>query len=295
MKVALFYFSGTGNTELTVKKWKDEAAKFDIAVDLIKIEKDNFDFSKINEYDKIGFAYPIHAFNAPENVWRYAKKFPKLDNPKKVFVIMVSGEYLTINHSSGNKLLRILRRRNYIFESDYHYLMPYDLVFRHTELRAFQMYDTMNKLVPIDVNDYLVNGQTNRLKKIPLSGWFIWLLRIEQWFAGWNGKLFRINKKKCIKCMKCVNNCPTKNIEYKDNKFIFHTRCLMCTRCSYNCPTNAVNIGILNSWKVNKPYAFKKPEIEEKDKHPYYCKRSYIRYYQEAEKKIKNFEKRKTV
>ena len=51
MKVALFYFSGTGNTELTVKKWKDEAAKFDIAVDLIKIEKDNFDFSKINEYD----------------------------------------------------------------------------------------------------------------------------------------------------------------------------------------------------------------------------------------------------
>ena len=48
MKVALFYFSGTGNTELTVKKWKDEAAKFDIAVDLIKIEKDNFD---LNIYD----------------------------------------------------------------------------------------------------------------------------------------------------------------------------------------------------------------------------------------------------
>ena len=95
--------------------------------------------------------------------------------------------------------------------------------------------------------------------------------------------------------MKCVNNCPVKNIEYKDNKFIFHTRCLMCTRCSYNCPTDAVNIGILNSWKVNKPYAFKKPEIEEKDKHPYYCKRSYIRYYQEAKKKIKKFEKRKTV
>ena len=48
MKVALFYFSGTGNTELTVKKWKYEATKFDIVFDLIKIEKDNFDFSKIN-------------------------------------------------------------------------------------------------------------------------------------------------------------------------------------------------------------------------------------------------------
>ena len=161
MKIVLFYFSGTGNTELVVKTWKENAEKQNIGIDLIKIEEDNFDFSKLSEYDKIGFAYPIHAFNAPENVWRYALKFPKLKESKKVFLIMVSGEYMTINHSSGKKLLKILKKRNIFLESDYHYIMPYNMIFRHTEIRAFEMFETMKKLVPIDVKKYLVDGKVH--------------------------------------------------------------------------------------------------------------------------------------
>ena len=291
MKIALFYFSGTGNTELTVRKWKECASLDNIQIDLFKIEKDDFDFALIDQYDKIGFGFPIHAFNAPENVWRYAKKFPKLEKQMKVFLVMVSGEYMTINHSAGKKLLGILKKKNYVLESDYHYIMPYNLVFRHTEARAAKMYETMNELVPIDVKNYLVDGKIHLIKKHHLVGWFIFLLRIEQWFSGWNGKLFKINKKKCIKCMKCVNSCPQKNIEFKDGKFIFHSNCIMCARCSFNCPTDAISIGILNNWRVNKPYAFKVPDKEEKDKHPLYCKKSYIRYYKEADEKIQNFKK----
>ena len=295
MKVAILYFSGTGNTELTVKKWKESASSLNVEIDLFKIENEEFDFSHIDEYEKIGIAYPIHAFNAPENVWRYAKKFPKLDKEKKIFLIMVSGEYLSVNHSSGKKLLRILKKKNYVLENDYHYLMPYNIIFRHTENRATQMYLTMNKLVPIDVEKYLIEGENHRTKKLHLTGLFIWLLRIEQWFSGWNGKLFKVNKEKCIKCMKCVNNCPVKNIEYIDGKFKFHNRCLMCTRCSFNCPTDAFSIGLLNGWRVNKPYRFKEVDFVEKDKHPHYCKNSYIRYFKEADERVENFQKRKAI
>lgn len=286
MKVAIFYFSGTGNTEKVVRKWKESSELFGVSIDLFKIEKDDFDFSRISEYDKIGFAYPIHAFNAPENVWKYAKKFPKVENSKKVFVIMVSGEYMTINHSSSKKLLRILKRRNYVLESDYHYIMPYNMIFRHTEARATRMYETMNKLVPIDAKEYLVDNKPHFIKKHHFVGWFIFLLRIEQWFSGVNGRLFKVNKKKCIKCMKCVNNCPVKNIEYVNGKFKFHGNCLLCTRCSFNCPTDAFSIGILNSWRVNKPYSFKPVDYQEVDKHKRYCKKSYERYYKEAEARI---------
>ena len=286
MKVAIFYFSGTGNTEKVVRKWKESSESFGVSIDLVKIEKDDFDFSKINEYDKIGFAYPIHAFNAPENVWKYAKKFPKIENSKKVFVIMVSGEYMTINHSSSKKLLRILKRRNYVLESDYHYIMPYNMIFRHTEARATRMYETMNKLVPIDAKEYLVDNKPHLIKKHHFVGWFIFILRIEQWFSGVNGRLFKVNKNKCIKCMKCVNNCPVKNIEYVNGKFKFHGDCLLCTRCSFNCPTDAFSIGILNSWRVNKPYSFKPVDYQEVDKHKRYCKKSYERYYKEAEARI---------
>ncbi len=291
MKVVLFYFSGTGNTERVVKTWKEESEARGIQFDVFKIEEDNFDFSKLNEYDKIGFAYPIHAFNAPENVWRYAKKFPVLENQKKLFILMCSGEYMTINHSSGKKIMRILKKKNIVLESDYHYVMPYNMIFRHTELRAFRMYDTMKKVVPIDVEYYLVDGVPHLTKKHHLVGWLILLLRIEQWFSGVNGKAFKINTEKCIKCMKCVNNCPTKNIEYVDGKFKFNNRCLCCTRCSFNCPVDAFSIGLLNGWRVNKPYMFKQPDFEEVDKHPKYCKNSYIRYFKEQEEKIQNFKK----
>lgn len=286
MKVAIIYFSGTGNTFRICKLWQDAAKENNVEVDLFNLEKDEFDFNKINEYDKIGLAYPIHAFNAPENVWKYTKKFPKLENKKPVFILMCSGEYLAMNHSSAKKTLRILKRRNYVLENDYHYVMPYNLVFRHTEARAARMYETSKKLVPIDVKEYFINNEFHRTRKLHLVGWFIFLLRIEQWFSGVNGKLYRVNKKKCIKCMKCVNACPTKNIEFKDGKFVFHSQCLLCARCSFNCPTDAISIGILNSWRVNKPYSFNEPEVEEKDKHPLYCKHSYIRYFKEAEERI---------
>lgn len=286
MNIVLFYFSGTGNTEKVVKEWQKSASSFNVAIDLVQIEKNDFDFANLSKYDKVGFAYPIHAFNAPENVWKYAKKFPKLDKPMPLFFIMVSGEYMTINHSSADKTKRILKKRNFVFESDYHYIMPYNMIFRHTEIRAFKMYETMLKLVPIDVKEYLVDGVHHILKKHHLVGWFIWLLRIEQWFAPINGKFYKINKKKCIKCMKCVNSCPTQNISYVDGKFKFSNKCICCTRCSFNCPTDAFSIFILNNWRVNKPYAFKDPQKEEKDKHPHYCKKSYIRYYKEAEERI---------
>ena len=287
MKVAIYYFSGTGNTELTVKKWQSEAAKHNIDCQLFNIEEISDKEVDVSEFDKVGIAYPIHAFNAPSNVNKFARRIKKSEQKKNAFVVMVSGEYMNLNHSSDNKLKRILKRRNIYLNSDYHYIMPYNMIFRHTEKRAYQMFKTMNALVELDVNDYLVNDKPHKLTKLHLVGWLIWMFRIEQLFAPVNGKTFKINKKKCIKCMKCVNACPTHNIEFVNGKFKFHNHCLCCTRCSFNCPTNAFSIGLLTGWKVNGKYKFQEPTEEEIDKHQKYCKKSYIRYYKEAEERLR--------
>ena len=284
MKVALFYFSGTGHTKMVIDKWKEEASKYDVTFDLFSIE--NEEIPALDFYDKIGFAYPIHAFNAPEIVWRFATSLPIAKKILPLFIIMVSGEYMTINHSSASKLRRILKKKNLVFESDYHYLMPYNLVFRHTEQRAYQMYKAMYNIVPLDVKEYLVDNKPHILKKHHLVGWFIFLIRIEQWFSGVNGHHFKVNKKKCIKCMKCIKECPVHNIDLVDDKFKFGKNCTLCMRCAFNCPKDAFKIGLLTLWKVNKPYAFKDINKEEKDKHKLYCKRSYKRYYREIEERL---------
>lgn len=289
MKIALFYFSGTGNTEKTIKQWKEEIIKLNETIELFNIEKNNFDFSILSKYDKIGFAYPIHAFNAPEIVWRVAKKIPKMKNKINLFIIMVSGEYLSINHSSYMKLVRILKRRNIILESDYHYLMPYNMIFRHSENTAYKMYETMKQLAAIDVYEYLIKGINHHCKKLHFMGWFIFLIRIEQIFSKINGRFYKIDENKCIKCMECVNHCPVHNIEYKNDKFIFHNKCILCTRCSFNCPQDAFKIGLLNNWRVNKPYLFIANGPKENDKHAKYLKKSYEKYYSYALKRINIF------
>ena len=114
MKVAIYYFSGTGNTELTVRKWAAEAEKNNIQCDLFRFEEITDMKIDVSGYDKIGIAYPIHAFNAPRIVLKSAKKIVKSKAIKPFFAIMVSGEYMNLNHSSHLKLKSILKKRNLI-------------------------------------------------------------------------------------------------------------------------------------------------------------------------------------
>ena len=288
MKLGLFYFSGTGNTKKILDLWTKSLEDNSISFDMLKIEDVSPKDIDLSIYDKIAFFYPIHAFNAPLIVLNFAKSIRRLDNELKCFLCMVSGEYLVMNNSSGNKLKRILKHKNIKVESDYHYIMPYNMIFRHSETNAYKMYETAKEIIPLHVKDYIVLNNIHKTRKFFLAGPILFLFRIEQIFAPINGKHFKVNMDKCIKCMKCVNSCPVKNIEFKDDKFVFSNKCLLCTRCSFNCPKDAFKIGLLNNWRVNKPYAFKMPNEKEIDKHKNFCKGSYKRYYKEADELVKS-------
>ncbi len=282
------YFSGTGNTYLAVKRYIEVLKGLDISVDLIALEKYENGID-VSEYDRVGIAYPIHAFNAPRIVLNKLKLINASEEPKKAFTIMVSGEPLNFNHTSSDRVRKILKKRNIFIESEYHYVMPYNMIFRHTENMAYKMYQTMNKLVEVHVHNYFIDCIRNRLKK-PVIGHFLTvLLRIEQAFAPINGKHFKVDMSKCIKCMKCIDTCPTDNIKFEDDKFVFLNKCILCTRCSFNCPKDAFKIALLNNWRVNKKYKFIEPKEVEINKHSCFCKKSYDKYFRESEKLIESF------
>lgn len=109
MRTAIFYFSGTGNTERVVKTWLS-------ALDAERIEAEAFRIEDapavdIDAYDKLGIAYPIHAFNAPEIVLDFSKGLPAFSAPEAVYLIMVSGEPLRLNDSSDQKLREIFKEK----------------------------------------------------------------------------------------------------------------------------------------------------------------------------------------
>lgn len=287
MKIILFYFSGTGNTKKVIDECVQAFQAGGAVVTLKAIENylnQDIDFD-LNEYDKIGFAYPIHAFNAPELVVKFAKKLHKTQAKKDLFIIKTSGEPLWLNNVSSLKLKSILKRRKMILKNEYHYCMPYNIIFRHTDDMAYRMWESAKAVIPIDCQEILT-GKPVKLKPFPFGSFLAWLFRIEYWGARFNGKRYKVNNK-CIQCGMCARRCPTNNIKIEDGKFKFGKDCIMCMRCSFFCPTDAIKIGFFEKWKVNGAYSFQPGDAEEKSSHQNYCKKAYIKYFARLDEKIK--------
>ena len=287
MKNAIIYvFSGTGNTKKACDIYKHEFEKNDVDTTLYIVRKGFEKLPDPNDFDFVGFAYPIHGFNAPYIMLDLAKALPKANGTKQYFVVKTSGEPLKINNVSSIKFNDIMKRKGYVPFSEYHYVMPYNMIFRHTDEMAVRMKYTLDNLAPIEARE-VICGVEHKLSKVPFGRFVAWVVRIEQPAMKVNGRFFKVDGNKCIKCGTCAKNCPVGNIKTDGNgKFSFGGDCVMCTRCSFNCPTNAFDIGMLNGWKVNGRYSYKLPEKPEEDKHAWYCKKAYKRYFEEAQKKI---------
>ncbi|MCM1306937.1 MAG: EFR1 family ferrodoxin [Bacteroides sp.] len=280
----IYVFSGTGNTKKICELYKAEFEKNGVETTLCDVGRGFDNLPDPNDFDCVGIAYPIHAFNAPKIMLDLARRLPKAAG-KKYFVLKSSGEPLKINNVSSYKMRGILKRKGYEQFAEYHYVMPYNMIFRHTDDMATNMWNTARALAPIEAREVLAM-KPHMLKGVPFGHLFAWILRIEHPAMRVNGKLFKVDKNKCINCGMCARNCPVNNIVIKDGKFRFKGDCLMCTRCSFNCPTDAFSIALLNGWRINGKYDMEYDGEPQKNSHAWYCKKAYKRYFDSARDKI---------
>ena len=277
MKILLIYFSGTGNTKKVAVQYKQAFEESGNEVELRSLPFEGE--LSFEGYDLVGFGYPVHAFNAPANVLRFAKSLPKLKEAKRAFIFKSSGEPVRMSDVSSLKLMKILKKRNLTVTNEYQYCMPYNIIFRHSDEMVYRMWDTAQKLVPVDCAEILA-GTPRKPKKMFMGSFFAWVLRIEHWGGRFLGRHYKVNKD-CVHCGICEKNCPEHNITIKENgKFKFGKECLICMRCVFYCPKNAFKPSLLNGWKVNGAYSFEPPKEDapkKKDKHAKYCAKAYKR------------------
>ena len=291
MNIAIFYFSGTGNTRKVAKEYAENFEKRGETCTLFELPLKNK--PDLANYDLIGIGYPIHSFNAPQPLLQFAKslqrrKLKSGEEPKRAFIFKTSGEPVKMSRVSSLKLISILKRRNIAVKNEYQYVMPYNMIFRHTDHQAYVMWETAKKLIPIDCNDIL-SGVKRQEKKMPFGNVLAWFLRIEHGGAHIVGVGYRATKD-CTGCGLCAKNCPVDNIKIEDGKPKFGGKCLICARCSFNCPKDCIRIGLLNGWRVHGAYSFKDGDPNEKNGHDNYCKKAYARYFKEAEVRISKHE-----
>lgn len=286
MKIAIFYFSGTGNTKKVALKYKEH---FDgDGCDCTLFELPLNEPADLSGYDLVGFGYPIHSFNAPQIMLDFAKSLPKKGRKEvkiRAFIFKSSGEPVKMSRVSSLKLIKILKKRGFEVTNEYQYVMPYNMIFRHTDHTAFTMWETAKKLIPIDCADIL-NGVPRHEKKMFMGGFLAWVLRCEHWGAHVIGVGYKATKA-CIGCGLCAKNCPAGNIVMKNGKPKFGGKCYICSRCSFRCPKDCIKIGLLNGWRVHGEYSFKDGDPNESNGHENYCKKAYARYFTEAEERIK--------
>ena len=275
-KVAVYYFSATGNTLRVCKLIKENLEALGAKVDMIKAEeKFDAEFSPEN-YDTFAVAYPVHGFNAPSNVVEYVKAFP--NGAKGYYIIKSSGEPAPANRDSSHQIVDILRKKGYEMLDEFHYVMPYNMIFRHDKDMVDMMWKRAVDAAPFDAKEIFEGGR-GEIKQKLRHKFISRLFLVEHGGMRLIGRSFKVDMKKCVKCGKCVRECPMKNITFDGEKFTFGKNCLGCMRCSFNCPTNAFNIGILQGWKVNGAYDIGDMKEYEEGKVCKYCNKSYKKYF----------------
>ena len=289
MKVVLYVFSGTGNT-LKVASLYRQYLNADVTV--YRIAKKSPPPPSPEEFDLIGIGYPIHAFSAPEPILKFVKTLPTLCG-KRAFVFKTSGEGLHLNDGSSQKLIKILSKKGYDVLFERHFVMPYNMIYRHSDEMAKQMWIYAKAMTALSAKE-IEDGVRKKTKQNAFKMAFTAVFRtIEQPFAHVHGPLFKVNTKKCIQCGKCIKICPQANIKIKDGKFKFGTDCVLCMGCSFNCPTDAVKVGFFKFWKVNGSYRLNELEKDESLYFPLVPDRAkgiyrlYKKYYRECDAQLK--------
>lgn len=279
--IGIFYFSGTGNTEIVTNLLKKEFNEKGIDIELAKIE--DFTRKKIavntEKYDIIGIGHPVHAFNAPRIIFAFVNLLPTTQD-KKFFIFKTAGDFF-IEGGATTILRNRLRHKGYNVFNETLIIMPSNMLVKYPDELSKQLYNTAVRKVKV-MADEIISGK-GKLQKNSIS--LILTTMIVSWFESWGahcfGKHLRASQN-CTLCEKCIKNCPKSNIYRRGNKIKFGWKCMICMRCFYVCPEKAIRAIGFNYIILKGGYDIKKIIDNPDIKGNYvtkYTKGYYSRFY----------------
>lgn len=272
MKIDFYIFSGTGNTRRVCALVAEQLKKTGNDVALRQIKKDAL--AEVNA-DCVVIGYPVHAFNAPKPVLNFLKKLPDGQN-KPIYFLQTSGEPLRFNNAAFIHPGRIAKRKGYRVMGGFSYVMPYNIIFHHSEGMAARMWNVVKLRAPLEAD--MIAGNESHFNRANLFERIVsFLLRIEHPAMPMLGRRFQVTKD-CIGCGLCERRCPQKNITLQDGKPVFGTSCVGCMGCSFFCPKNAIRISLLDGWRVNGAYRFDAKPASDGEICKY-CRKAYLKYF----------------
>jgi len=253
LKVAIFQFSGTGNTYYISQHIQEEMREKRIICDLYAIESIRESDHLVDHYDVIGLGYPVYGSSVPRIVRKWIDSL-RHRTDKRGFVFCTQMMY---SGDGAAYAARLLRKKGYRIIQQEHFNMPNNItdykIFRTKKVINYEKIETKNIH---KVNKFVKNILLER-KFLKGSNPFSLVLGLMQRVPYIFLENHMMNhaiklEPNCMLCGKCVELCPTKNFVIKDEKLKVRNRCILCYRCINHCPVQALHIH--RNTLVERPY-----------------------------------------
>ena len=256
--ICIYFFSGTGNTELVSQLFRTEFENLGIKTDIIAIEDVLKGKSSliIKNNAIIGFGHPVHAFSAPRIFFEFIKSLPSVEDIPS-FYFRTAGDPIC-NGGATSMVRKILQRKGYKVYNESLLVMPSNVLIQYEDELVKQLFSTAKRKIIRIVKDVLqheVNLQKNSLGLRLVSYLFS---KAETMGGKYFGKYLYVTDR-CNQCDLCINKCPTRNI-YKvgeSGKIKFGKNCTFCMKCVYLCPNKSIKNKYMNIFILKNGYNIK--------------------------------------
>ena len=239
--IDFYYFSGTGNTLLAVKKMAEVFEKNGIKISLNNIENTNPQM--INKNHTIGLAFPVAGFSTYPFIWDFIKAMPNTEGTKIFMVDTLAG------FSGGivTPLKKVLKKKGYETIGAIEIIMPSNIFYIYPD--KINTVIVKNGLKKAEEYAREIISEKSKWKTLFIFSdvFYIFYQQVvrKSWLNKWNQKWFgfKVDKNKCTKCGICARLCPVKNISQPstiEGFPIFGATCNFCMRCLSLCPHKAI-------------------------------------------------------
>ncbi len=254
MKTAIFYFSGTGNTQWAARKFTELLTLRGVDCSLVPIEQvpqnDAELVEAIHQSDFVCFFYPIYGADLPPILRRFLGRLTSLSAawaPGKPACCVATFGY--VNGFGPIKAHRMLASAGFSLKCHENVRLCNNLStpLARTEPLPLEKLKRRREKAVVAL-DRAAGAMAAGKRQI--RGFGPWLLA-GYMIRKFTGPLIRQNHKSmgvelslCKRCMLCVAQCPTSSIVWREDEgFDFLPTCTACSRCYNSCPSGAVTIG----------------------------------------------------
>jgi flavodoxin/Pyruvate/2-oxoacid:ferredoxin oxidoreductase delta subunit len=238
LMLGIYYFSGTGNTKAVAEMFKKKTI-----CKLYNIEE------AYHLEDEIMLMHPVYAFGEPGNILEFAEKLPFSN--RNVYIVKTAGDFIKINDQASDRLIAILEKKGYNVVYDRLIVMGSNFLLPYPEAFVKLLYEIAHQKVEHIIKEIHENMVRRSYSNTLLNKMTSCVQKAENKYGRKQFSRSLNISSKCIKCMKCYQNCPVDNI---DNELSFRNTCIMCMRCIYNCPTHAIYSKNMQFCIIDKGY-----------------------------------------